>query len=111
MVQTHPDAARLEPRDESSRQDRRGDLLRSPVILSRGTNTRFKFVPVDTGRGINRVSHKDRLESAEVSNSGLEVREDLRLILASEWFANSTRMSRFLHFVVNETLAGRTDQL
>jgi hypothetical protein len=39
------------------------------------------------------------------------VREQLRRILVSEAFVRSRRMQRFLEFIVEETLAGRGDQL
>jgi serine/threonine-protein kinase len=39
------------------------------------------------------------------------VREQLAAILASESFVRSRRMQRFLEFIVEETLAGRADQL
>lgn len=39
------------------------------------------------------------------------IREQLKSILASEVFSRSRRMQRFLQFVVEETLAGREDQL
>ena len=40
-----------------------------------------------------------------------EVRAQLERIVASRAFASSVRMSRFLHFSVEETLAGRRDEL
>ena len=40
-----------------------------------------------------------------------EVREQLARILASEVFANTDRLSRFLRYVVERTLAGESDQL
>lgn len=39
------------------------------------------------------------------------IRKQLDAILESESFARSPRMQRFLRFVVEETLAGRTNQL
>jgi len=39
------------------------------------------------------------------------VREQLATILASEAFVRSRRMQRFLEFIVEETLEGRTDQI
>lgn len=39
------------------------------------------------------------------------VRDQLRRILGSEPFLRARRMQRFLEFVVEETLAGRADQL
>jgi len=39
------------------------------------------------------------------------IRAQLRKILASESFVRSNRIQRFLEFIVEETLAGRTDQL
>jgi hypothetical protein len=39
------------------------------------------------------------------------VRAQLENILASETFVRSRRMQRFLRFIVEETLAGRADQL
>jgi TolB-like protein len=39
------------------------------------------------------------------------VRKQLRSILASDVFIHSRRMRRFLEFIVEETLAGRADQL
>src|SRR5690348_4353086 len=39
------------------------------------------------------------------------VREQLAAILTSENFVRSRRMQRFLEFIVEETLAGRADQL
>src|SRR4051794_19497676 len=64
----------------------------------------------------NRTDAKDETYKGEAALDGasqleVEVREHLGLILASEWFANSPRMSRFLEFVVGETLAGRMNQL
>jgi hypothetical protein len=43
--------------------------------------------------------------------SPLAVRAQLRKILLSEAFVRSRRMQRFLEFIVEETLAGRGDQL
>jgi len=40
-----------------------------------------------------------------------DVRKQLQAILASPTFANSPRMSRFLSYVVEETLAGRASEL
>ena len=40
-----------------------------------------------------------------------EVRRQLDRILASDLFANADRLSRFLRFVVERTLAGEGDQL
>jgi len=40
-----------------------------------------------------------------------DVRKQLQAILASPTFANSPRMSRFLTYVVEETLAGRASEL
>lgn len=39
------------------------------------------------------------------------IREQLKSILVSDVFSRSRRMQRFLEFVVDETLAGREDQL
>jgi hypothetical protein len=39
------------------------------------------------------------------------VQESLRRVVASAVFANSPRMSRFLRFVVEETVAGRAGDL
>ncbi|MCP5117327.1 MAG: hypothetical protein GY953_41415, partial [bacterium] len=39
------------------------------------------------------------------------VREELRKVLSSKGFANSERMRRFLTFAVDETLAGRENQI
>jgi hypothetical protein len=43
--------------------------------------------------------------------SAAQVEEQLRRILASERFAHSERLRRFLQYVVEETLAGRGDKL
>lgn len=43
--------------------------------------------------------------------SAAQVEEQLRRILASERFAHSDRLRRFLQYVVEETLAGRQDRL
>ena len=40
-----------------------------------------------------------------------EVRQQLDRILASDLFANADRLSRFLRYVVERTLAGEGDQL
>jgi TolB-like protein len=46
-----------------------------------------------------------------VEPSANEVRLQLDRILASEGFANAERMSKFLRYVVDRTLAGETDQI
>lgn len=105
------DAAQIGLRTVNPCQNRRRDLLRPPLMLSRGTSTFLQVLPVETGAGAITTGHKDDVKPGGVSISYVDVHEHLRLILASEWFARSRRMSRFLQFVVNETVAGRTEQL
>jgi hypothetical protein len=50
-------------------------------------------------------------KQTDVAITPQAVRAQLGRILASEVFARSRRMQRFLEFVVEETLAGRADQL
>src|SRR5262245_26901521 len=45
-------------------------------------------------------------ESNDVSPTADEVRQQLARILASPMFGSSSRLSRFLRFVVEQTLAG-----
>src|SRR5260370_40573092 len=47
--------------------------------------------------------------AAEIS--GESIRASLEKILASPGFANADRLSRFIRYVVEETLNGQTDQL
>ena len=49
---------------------------------------------------------QDRIEPSEES-----IREALRRLSSSPRFASSERLCRFLRFTVEETLAGKTDQL
>jgi TolB-like protein len=47
----------------------------------------------------------------DASVTPLTIRAQVRQIVASDTFARSPRMRRFLEFIVEETLAGRSDQL
>jgi hypothetical protein len=81
----------------------------SGVSLTAGRNTVLQIVPaVAATPNSNRIELEDVRRSAHVSSG---VKAQLRLILQSEWFAQSERMRRFLEFVTEETLAGRADQL
>src|SRR5689334_12854480 len=51
------------------------------------------------------------MKEHSVSIAPHAVREQLAAILASETFVRCRRMQRFLEFIVEETLAGRADQL
>ena len=57
------------------------------------------------------TGHGDASPHSNSVASSIGVRAQLHRILESEWFAQSRRMRRFLEFVIEETLAGRSDQL
>ena len=65
-----------------------------------GNQTRPASVPLNADSGTDRAGM-----------SPAAVREHLERILASEAFGRADRMSRFLRFIVQETLKGKGAQL
>ncbi|MGE5482859.1 MAG: hypothetical protein ACM3VX_08160 [Bacteroidota bacterium] len=63
----------------------------------------------DLVKGARKAEASQPLEAEEIPAQ--QVREQLQRILASERFAHSDRLRRFLHHVVEETLSGRQNQL
>ncbi len=57
------------------------------------------------------MPHTDPVEPVNAHPSAEDVRRQLGRLLASDGFANADRMSRFLRYVVERTLAGEADRL